>query len=282
MVGYRGQEGLMIRAVRSVFQQAADMASSRIYTIKMSYLEVYNETIRDLLVPKGCTAALELRDDGVKGVVVSNLTEISPASTEDVLEFLSRGNANRSQCATDANGTSSRSHAVLTVHIEWKPRTADTSEVIRCSKLSLIDLAGCERASATKNKGSVLLEGANINKSLLSLGNCINALASGEKNQFVPYRNSKLTRLLKDSLGGNCKTVMIAAVSPSDACYEDTLNTLKYATSSAPASSPHVSPRPADTPIERKKSRQACTRTCAVWSTTSGMSWHRCCVLYLC
>ncbi len=231
MVGYRGQEGLMIRAVRAVFQQAADLASSRIYTIKMSYLEVYNETIRDLLVPKGCSAPLELRDDGVKGVVVSNLTEISPASTEDVLEFLSRGNANRSQCATDANGTSSRSHAVLTVLIEWRPRTADTSEVVRCSKLSLIDLAGCERASATKNKGSVLQEGANINKSLLSLGNCINALASGEKNQFVPYRNSKLTRLLKDSLGGNCKTVMIAAVSPSDACYEDTLNTLKYSPS---------------------------------------------------
>jgi kinesin family protein 18/19 len=258
MVGYRGQEGLMIRAVRAVFQQAADLASSRIYTIKMSYLEVYNETIRDLLVPKGCTTPLELRDDGVKGVVVSNLTEISPASTEDVLEFLSKGNANRSQCATDANGTSSRSHAVLTVLIEWRSRTADTSEVIRCSKLSLIDLAGSERASATKNKGSVLQEGANINKSLLSLGNCINALASGEKNQFVPYRNSKLTRLLKDSLGGNCKTVrplfddipallnatvvsfitssyilvatlqvMIAAVSPSDACYEDTLNTLK-------------------------------------------------------
>jgi kinesin family protein 18/19 len=270
MVGYRGQEGLMIRAVRSVFQQAADLAGSRIYTIKMSYLEVYNETIRDLLVPKGCSAALELRDDGVKGVVVSNLTEISPASTEDVLEFLSRGNANRSQCATDANGTSSRSHAVLTVLVEWRPRTADTSEVVRCSKLSLIDLAGSERASATKNKGSVLQEGANINKSLLSLGNCINALASGDKNQFVPYRNSKLTRLLKDSLGGNCKTVprppplspppprtrsltlnqasvwlcqcrrlectclmacvlqvMIAAVSPSDACYEDTLNTLK-------------------------------------------------------
>jgi kinesin family protein 18/19 len=207
MVGYRGHEGLMIRAVRAVFQQAAEMASSRTYTIKMSYLEVYNETIRDLLVPKGCTAPLELRDDGVKGVVVSNLTEISPANTEDVLECLSRGNANRSQCATDANGTSSRSHAVLTVHIEWRPRTADTSEVIRCSKLSLIDLAGSERASATKNKGSVLQEGANINKSLLSLGNCINALASGEKNQFVPYRNSKLTRLLKDSLGGNCKTV---------------------------------------------------------------------------
>ena len=219
MVGYRGQEGLMIRAVRAVFQQAAELASSRIYTIKMSYLEVYNETIRDLLVAKGCTTPLELRDDGVKGVVVSNLTEISPANTEDVLEFLSRGNANRSQCATDANGTSSRSHAVLTVHIEWRPRTADTSEVIRCSKLSLIDLAGSERASATKNKGSVLMEGANINKSLLSLGNCINALASGEKNQFVPYRNSKLTRLLKDSLGGNCKTVSAAAWLRCFACH---------------------------------------------------------------
>jgi kinesin family protein 18/19 len=106
----------------------------------------------------------------VKGVVVSNLTEISPASTEDVLEFLSKGNANRSQCATDANGTSSRSHAVLTVHIEWRPRTADTSEVIRCSKLSLIDLAGSERASAlASGDGARFSELKSINLSLSAL-----------------------------------------------------------------------------------------------------------------
>ena len=123
------------------------------------------------------------------------------------------------------NVTSSRSHAVFQVRVER--RDPKNPEVGTVGKLSMIDLAGSERASQTHNSGLRLLEGANINRSLLALGNCINALASG--SGFVPFRDSKLTRLLKDSLGGNCRTMMIANISPSHLCYEDTLNTLKYA-----------------------------------------------------
>lgn len=116
------------------------------------------------------------------------------------------------------------------IKIRQRDLATGTAAVLRTSKLSMIDLAGSERASATKNQGERLVEGANINKSLLALGNCINALGEARaKPGHIPYRNSKLTRLLKDSLGGNCRTVMIANVSPSAAHYEDTLNTLKYA-----------------------------------------------------
>ena len=134
------------------------------------------------------------------------------------------GNQRRTTEPTSMNVTSSRSHAVLQVRVE---RRGNPSSGTLIGKLSMIDLAGSERASQTNNSGVRLLEGANINRSLLALGNCINALASG--SQFVPYRDSKLTRLLKDSLGGNCRTVMIANISPSHLSYEDTLNTLKYA-----------------------------------------------------
>lgn len=131
-----------------------------------------------------------------------------------------------------ANETSSRSHAILQVNVEQKDKVTDINEEIRVAKLSMIDLAGSERASATGNRGQRLLEGANINKSLLALGNCINALCDAcEKgtNPHIPYRDSKLTRLLKDSLGGNSRTVMIANVSPSALTFDDTYNTLKYA-----------------------------------------------------
>ncbi len=119
----------------------------------------------------------------------------------------------RSQSATEVNATSSRSHAVLQVKIKQEIRQPGVSAIIKTSKLSMVDLAGSERASATKNTGERLNEGANINKSLLALGNCINALANEDRH--VPYRDSKLTRLLKDSLGGSCKTLMIANISPS-------------------------------------------------------------------
>merc|ERR1719326_2034999 len=126
------------------------------------------------------------------------------------------------------NVTSSRSHAVLQVCVDQRQAVDDGEHPeVLLGKLSMIDLAGSERASQTDNRGVRLLEGANINRSLLALGNCINALASG--CSFVPYRDSKLTSLLKDSLGGNCRTVMLANISPNHFCYEDTLNTLKYA-----------------------------------------------------
>jgi len=133
---------------------------------------------------------------------------------------------------TGANEVSSRSHAVLQITIEQKMKHGMFEEIL-ISKLSLIDLAGSERASNTNNRGQRMIEGANINKSLLALGNCITLLSEraekGFKNTYIPYRNSKLTRLLKDSLGGNCKTIMIANVSPAMICFEDTSNTLKYA-----------------------------------------------------
>lgn len=170
--------------------------------------------------------------------------------------MLQFGNKNRTQHPTDANAESSRSHAVFIAYVKQQDRTVGLQANVRVAKMVLIDLAGSERATMTSNSGARLREGANINKSLLALGNCINSLADKKvswhvwasscrtltkyipliflsifqtKGQHVPYRNSKLTRLLKDSLGGNCQTVMIAAVSPSSLTYEDTYNTLRYA-----------------------------------------------------
>ena len=140
-----------------------------------------------------------------------------------------RGNEYRTMSPTEANATSSRSHAVLQINLSQKDRNADVNEPHTMATLSIIDLAGSERASATKNRGERLIEGANINKSLLALGSCINALCDPRKRNHVPYRNSKLTRLLKFALGGNCKTVMIVCVSPSSVHFDETQNTLRYA-----------------------------------------------------
>jgi kinesin family member 18/19 len=146
------------------------------------------------------------------------------------MQLLHQGNAKRSQAATAANEVSSRSHAVLQVVVESRDKAPGVVANIKVGKLSLVDLAGSERAANTKNTGARLVEGANINRSLLALGNCINALGEkGNKGNFVPYRDSKLTRLLKDSLGGNCRTVMIANISSAESSFEETLNTLKYA-----------------------------------------------------
>lgn len=153
----------------------------------------------------------------------------NPSQVEQVMEMLVRGNQNRTMSPTAANATSSRSHAVLQINVSTKDRNASVNEPHTMATLSIIDLAGSERASATKNRGERLVEGANINKSLLALGSCINALCDPRKKHHVPYRNSKLTRLLKFSLGGNCKTVMIVCVSPSSAHYDESQNTLRYA-----------------------------------------------------
>lgn len=151
------------------------------------------------------------------------------AQVEEVMEMLVTGNSARTQSPTEANATSSRSHAVLQINVSQRDRNSAASEPTTMATLSIIDLAGSERASATKNRGERLLEGANINKSLLSLGSCINALCDPRKKNHVPYRNSKLTRLLKFSLGGNCRTVMIVCVSPNSAHFDETQNTLRYA-----------------------------------------------------
>ncbi|KAL0248428.1 hypothetical protein GEMRC1_003664 [Eukaryota sp. GEM-RC1] len=220
--------GVMVFCIQDLFRLMQEHTSESDFSLTLSYLEVYNETLRDLLKPD-TSDPLDIREDSQKGIIVSNLSTYSPQSVEEILQLLQSGNANRSQCPTDANATSSRSHAVLQISIESECKASGTMRNKRVGKLSLIDLAGSERASRTKNKGSRLTEGACINKSLLALGSCINELVKGKSKSHVPYRNSKLTRLLKDSLGGNCKTVMISNISPSFDSFDDTHNTLKYA-----------------------------------------------------
>ena len=230
MLGSDCEPGLMSITLRELFSKLNVLKGEKEIKVKCSFVEVYNENIRDLL---GEGKDLDLREDPVKGMCVAGVNEIGNIEkVEDIMDLLQRGNRNRSTEPTAANVTSSRSHAVLQVVVEVSERGQGATTCIQIGKLSLIDLAGSERASVTNNKGIRLLEGANINRSLLALGNCITALAdnaNGGKGVFVPYRDSKLTRLLKDSLGGNCRTVMIANVSPSHVNYEDTRNTLKYA-----------------------------------------------------
>ena len=163
-------------------------------------------------------------------MVIAGVTEFKAESTEQVMQLLLAGNRRRTTEATNANLTSSRSHAVFQVVLTKRPRTRSISVETLIGKLSLIDLAGSERGTVTENRGIRLMEGAKINRSLLALANVINAL--GDKNKkgfFVPYRDSKLTRLLKDSLGGNCKTTMITCISPASSQFEETINSLKYA-----------------------------------------------------
>ena len=164
--------------------------------------------------------------------MVAGLKEVEVNSAEEILNLLIHGNGNRTTEATEANTTSSRSHAVFQIVCSHREKNSGIRAEIAVGKLSLIDLAGSERASKTNNRGIRMIEGANINRSLLALGNCINALHENNmrnKENYIPYRDSKLTRLLKDSLGGNCRTVMIANISGAHSSFEETHNTLKYA-----------------------------------------------------
>ena len=230
MIGSPNDPGIMVKVMEDLFIYSASQCKQQgnAHRIIVSFLEVYNENIRDLL--SEVEEYLDLREDPIKGPVVSGITEVETKSSTEIMNLLHQGNAKRFQAATAANEVSSRSHAVLQVVVESKDRAPGVVANIKVGKLSLVDLAGSERAANTKNTGARLVEGANINRSLLALGNCINALGEkGNKGNFVPYRDSKLTRLLKDSLGGNCRTVMIANISSSESAFEETLNTLKYA-----------------------------------------------------
>ncbi|KAJ3082271.1 kinesin-like protein Klp5 [Quaeritorhiza haematococci] len=218
--------GVIFRTMEDLFRRINESRSDKVIEASVSYLEVYNETIRDLLVSEQ-NHALDLREDETR-VVVAGLSEHRPKSRDDVMRMLILGNSNRTRAPTEANAVSSRSHAVLQIHLKQRDRATGIGARYTTATLSIIDLAGSERASSTKNKGERLLEGANINRSLLALGNCINALCSDKPNH-IPYRDSKLTRLLKYSLGGNCQVVMIANISPANCHYEETHNTLKYA-----------------------------------------------------
>lgn len=229
ILGTQSDPGIIFLTMKELYKRIDDLADTRVFDISVSFLEIYNETIRDLLEPETPSKKLILREDCKNKITVSNLLTRQPSSVEEVMELLLFGNENRTLSPTEANAASLRSHAVLQINVTSRSRTASLDQEHTFATLSIIDLAGSERAAATKNRGARLNEGANINKSLLALGNCINALCDPRRRNHVPYRDLKLTRLLKFSLGGNCKTVMIVCVSPLSQHYDETLNTLKYA-----------------------------------------------------
>lgn len=225
MAGTPDNPGLMARAVENIFTSIEQQAGRR-PKLRMSYLEIYNEQIRDLLKsPEEQSKEMKIVEDPKKGIYVTNLSYCYPESTSEVLEFIQIGNNRRTQAQTESNPVSSRSHAVCQIEVENCEEIPGISSSHPIGKLSLIDLAGSERA--TSNTGIRLRESGKINCSLLALSNCINALCT--QSSFIPFRQSKLTRLLKDSLGGNCKTVCLSCISSSYLTYDDTFSTLQYA-----------------------------------------------------
>ncbi|TNN03241.1 hypothetical protein fugu_000270 [Takifugu bimaculatus] len=227
MLGTDKEPGIYVRTLNDLFRAIEETSDDMLYSVSMSYLEIYNEMIRDLLNPS--SGFLDLREDS-KGVIqVAGITEVSTINAQEIMELLVKGNKQRTQEPTAANRTSSRSHAVLQVAVRQQSRCRDVLQEVRFARLFMIDLAGSERAAQTQNRGQRLKEGAHINRSLLALGNCINALSDKNGAKYVNYRDSKLTRLLKDSLGGNSRTVMIAHISPASVAFEESRNTLTYA-----------------------------------------------------
>ncbi|XP_008102328.1 kinesin-like protein KIF19 isoform X2 [Anolis carolinensis] len=227
MLGTDSEPGIYVRMLNDLFHAIEETSNDMDYEVSMSYLEIYNEMIRDLLNPS--LGYLDLREDS-KGVIqVAGITEVSTINAKEIMQLLMKGNKQRTQEPTAANRTSSRSHAVLQVTVRQKSRIKNIMQEVRVGRLFMIDLAGSERASQTQNRGQRMKEGAHINRSLLALGNCINALSDRAGVKYVNYRDSKLTRLLKDSLGGNSRTVMIAHISPASSAFEESRSTLTYA-----------------------------------------------------
>uniref|UniRef100_A0A8B9W6U7 plus-end-directed kinesin ATPase n=1 Tax=Bos mutus grunniens TaxID=30521 RepID=A0A8B9W6U7_BOSMU len=209
------------------------------YSVEVSYMEIYCERVRDLLNPKN-KGNLRVREHPLLGPYVEDLSKLAVTSYNDIQDLMDSGNKARTVAATNMNETSSRSHAVFNIIFTQKRHDAETNITTeKVSKVSLVDLAGSERADSTGAKGTRLKEGANINKSLTTLGKVISALAemdSGpnknkkkKKTDFIPYRDSVLTWLLRENLGGNSRTAMVAALSPADINYDETLSTLRYA-----------------------------------------------------
>uniref|UniRef100_A0A803SR77 Kinesin motor domain-containing protein n=1 Tax=Anolis carolinensis TaxID=28377 RepID=A0A803SR77_ANOCA len=235
MMGTADQPGLIPRLCSTLFERAQkEESEEQSFKVEVSYMEIYNEKVRDLLDPKGSRQSLKVREHSVYGPYVDGLSKLAVASYKDIESLMSEGNKSRTVAATNMNEESSRSHAVFKIiltHTLYDVKSGTSGEKV--GKLSLVDLAGSERATKTGAAGDRLKEGSNINKSLTTLGLVISALADQaagkNKNKFVPYRDSVLTWLLKDSLGGNSKTAMVATVSPAADNYDETLSTLRYA-----------------------------------------------------
>ena len=238
MLGINENErGIMPRSVIDLFKML-NKRKNKEFRLSVSYVEIYNEEIRDLL---GNREELKLHEDPTKGVIIQGVKEIFVDNVDNFFDILYKGNQKRTVGKTNANETSSRSHALLKINIENKDKEGPNSSNINCGRFILVDLAGSEKNNSSINPNNNnnsnnnnlntknnlrQQEGAKINQSLLYLGICINALAS--KSKFIPWRNSKLTHILKDSIGGNAKIVMISTISPSLFCTEETLNTLNY------------------------------------------------------
>ncbi|XP_062954480.1 kinesin-like protein KIF13A isoform X4 [Cynocephalus volans] len=235
MMGHAEQLGLIPRLCCALFKRiSSEQNESQTFKVEVSYMEIYNEKVRDLLDPKGSRQSLKVREHKVLGPYVDGLSQLAVTSFEDIESLMSEGNKSRTVAATNMNEESSRSHAVFNIIITqtlYDLQSGNSGEKV--SKVSLVDLAGSERVSKTGAAGERLKEGSNINKSLTTLGLVISSLAdqaAGKgKNKFVPYRDSVLTWLLKDNLGGNSQTSMIATISPAADNYEETLSTLRYA-----------------------------------------------------
>lgn len=241
MMGTPDQPGLIPRTCEDLFEriEQAHMETPNIsYNVRVSYFEVYNEHVRDLLVPVVPNQPpyyLKIRESPTEGPYVKDLTEVPVRSLDEILRYMTKGDRSRTTASTKMNDTSSRSHAVFTIMLKQIHHDMETDETTeRSSRIRLVDLAGSERAKSTEATGVRLREGGNINKSLTTLGRVIAALADpkkagggGKRRDVVPYRDSILTWLLKDSLGGNSKTAMIACIAPAD--YDETHSTLRYA-----------------------------------------------------
>jgi len=228
------QKGIIPRLCDAIFERIQANTNKHLsYKVQVSFMEIYNERVKDLLRP-GAGHKLKVRNHSVMGPYVEGLSKLAVTSQQAIDVLMSEGNKVRTTASTNMNDTSSRSHAVFTLILTqalYDEPTRQTGEKV--SRLSLVDLAGSERHGKTGTTGTRLQEGANINKSLTTLGLVIKALAdqsrAGGKQVFVPYRNSTLTWLLKDNLGGNAKTVMVATISPAADNYEESLSTLRYA-----------------------------------------------------
>ncbi|XP_070773569.1 kinesin family member 4 isoform X2 [Enoplosus armatus] len=219
--------GVIPRVIGRIFEEREKRTDCE-FCLTVSYLEIYNEDILDLLCASKDKPAISIREDPKDGIKIVGLTERQVFSAHEMVGCLEVGNSARTVGSTAMNAASSRSHAIFTITLEQRRGTDKVDSVV--SKLHLVDLAGSERQKKTKAEGDRLKEGISINRGLLSLGNVISALGDeSKKNPFVPYRDSKLTRLLQDSLGGNSHTLMIACVSPADSNMEETINTLRYA-----------------------------------------------------
>ncbi|XP_026069608.1 kinesin-like protein KIF1A isoform X9 [Carassius auratus] len=238
----KDQEGIIPLLCEDLFTKINDnnTDNNMSYSVEVSYMEIYCERVRDLLNPKN-KGNLRVREHPLLGPYVEDLSKLAVTSYNDIQDLMDSGNKARTVAATNMNETSSRSHAVFNIIFTQKRHDSETDNTSeKVSKISLVDLAGSERADSTGAKGTRLKEGANINKSLTTLGKVISALAEvdsgSNKNKkkkkvenFIPYRDSVLTWLLRENLGGNSRTAMVAALSPADINYDETLSTLRYA-----------------------------------------------------